>query len=363
MKKFVEVFVFIWLVSIAGNALAQSVSLQGQASGWLAIMEESEFGLRYIPELRVAGSIGERTVDAEIALNSRASMPFDSLDDSSLDSDLYRLWLRYSSSQFETRLGLQKINFGPAKIMRSLMWFDRLNPQDPFKLTDGVYAALVRYYFLNNANIWVWGLLGNDELKGLEFVETDDDHLEFGGRFQFPIPRGEFAISYNQRHVDPEDWKISVVGPLTDGVENRLALDGIWDIGIGLWFEASGERIKVNSDQQMLRGLGTIGADYTLESGIHLLYEHFAQYTGMDLDNMSLTGNISALSADYALGLIDRINAIAYYDWEQKDIYAYIGWQRTYDNWQFNLLAFSNRESGDSAFGGKGVQFIVTYNH
>ena len=364
MRGFVEIIVFASLVLIAGSATAQSMSFQGQASGWVALMEESEIGLRYIPEFRLAGSLDdEKTIDAEIALNSRVWMPFDSLDEVSSDLNLYRLWLRYSSSQFETRLGLQKINFGQAKIMRSLMWFDRLDPQDPFKLTDGVYAMLMRYYFLNNANVWIWGIPGNDALKGLEFVETDDDHVEFGGRFQFPVPRGELAVSYNQRRVDPEDWKAKMTDPLTDGLENRLAVDGSWDIGIGLWFEASAERTEIDSDQQMLRGLATIGGDYTLESGIHLLYEHFFQSTGSEIDQMDLVSNLSALSADYPISMMDRINAIAYFDWEQKDAYAYIGWQRTYDNWQINLIAFSNREDSNAAFSGKGAQFIVTYNH
>ncbi len=364
MKRFIESVVFASLVLLAGNLLAQSMSFQGQASGWLALTKESEIGLRYIPEFRVAGSLDdERTIDAEIALNSRISMPFDSPGEGSSDVDLYRLWQRYSSSQFETRLGLQKINFGPAKIMRSLMWFDRLDPQVPFKLTDGVYAMLIRYYFLNNANIWVWGLPGNDTLKGLEFVKTDDYHVEFGSRFQFPVSRGELAVSYNRRRVDPEDWKAKMTGPLTDGLENRLAVDGTWDIGIGLWFEASAERTEVDSDQHKLRGLATIGGDYTLESGIHLLYEHFVQSTGSEIDQMDLISNLSALSADYPIGIMDRINAIVYFDWEQKDVYAYIGWQRTYDNWQINLIAFSNREDSTAAFSGKGAQFIVTYNH
>ncbi len=364
MKRFMESAVFASLVLLGGSVLAQSTSFQGQASGWLALTKEPEIGLRYIPEFRLASSLDdERTVDAEIALNSRAALPFESPGDFDSDIELYRLWLRYSSSQFEARLGLQKVNFGPAKIMRSLMWFDRLDPQDPFKLTDGVYAMLTRYYFLNNANVWVWGLPGSDTLKGLEFVKTDDDHVELGGRFQFPIPRGELAVSYNRRRVDPEDWDSKMTGPLTDGLENRLAVDGIWDIGIGLWFEALAERTKIDSDQQMLRGLVTIGGDYTLESGIHLLYEHFVQSTGSEIDQMDLISNLSALSADYAIGIMDRINAIAYFDWEQKDAYAYIGWQRTYDNWQINLLAFSNREDSTAAFSGKGVQCIVTYNH
>jgi len=53
---------------------------------------------------------------------------------------------------------LQKINFGSATLFRLLMWFDRIDPRDPLKLTDGVYGLLLRYYFHNNTNIWLWGL-------------------------------------------------------------------------------------------------------------------------------------------------------------------------------------------------------------
>lgn len=365
MRGLVESFVFALPILLAGNVFAQSISLsfQGQASGWFGFAEETEIGFRYIPELRVAGSLyDETTVDAEIAVNSHASVPVGSPDESDADIKPYRLWLRYSSSQFETRLGLQKINFGPAKIIRSLMWFDRLDPQDPFKLTDGIYAMLVRYYFLNNANVWLWGLPGNDALKGREMVKTDRGHIEFGGRCQFPLHKGEFAFSYNRRYVDPEDWDAKMTGPLTDGLENRLAVDGNWDIGIGLWFETSVEGTKIDADQRVWRKMLTIGGDYTFVSGIHLLCEHFVQ-TGSEVNHIDQTINFSALSLDYGLGIIDRINAIIYFDWDQEKAYPYIGWQRTYDNWQINLLAFSNKEDSTAAFSGKGAQCIVTYNH
>lgn len=349
-----SVFIFFILILATDGIYAQPISFQGQASGWLGHTKETEIGFRYIPEIRAVKSLGEeKSVDAKIAVNSYILSQINSLTDVENNSDLrlYRLWLRYSSSQFETRVGLQKINFGPAKNLRSLMWFDQLDPRDPLKLTDGVYGVLMRYYFLNNANVWVWGLLGNDRLKGLEFVKTDKEHLELGGRFQFPLSKGELAISCNRRKIDDDGW------------ENRLAVDGIWDIGVSLWFEAFLEEAKIKSNQRTWRELVTIGTDYTLMSGVHLLYEHLIQHqTGSKIDQMDRTGNISALSADYAIGIIDRLNAIFYYNWTQKESYFYAGWQRAYDNWKIDLVGFSNRE--DSAtFSGKGVQCIVTYNH
>ena len=59
--------------------------------------------------------------------------------------------------------------------------------------------------------------------------------------------------------------------------ENRLALDGKWDIGVGFWFEGalihqSTELLPLNY-QRML----TLGVDYTfgLGNGLHVLSEHF----------------------------------------------------------------------------------------
>ncbi len=150
---------------------------------------------------------------------------------------------------------------------------------------------------------------------------------------------------------------------LSDGLENRYALDGIWDIGIGLWFESVLGEIKIGKNEKMWRQFFTIGGDYTFQSGIHLLLEHFLQLSGEKTDKMNEISKISTLSLDYKISIIDSINAIGYYDWKNEKIYSYLGWQRTYDNWQVNLLAFSNREDSNSTFRGSGLHCILTYNH
>lgn len=365
-KMLLLLSVFMLVLLSSRYSPAEVFRLNGQASAWVVFHDQWQTGLRYIPELGISHSFTkENVIDTEIALNSYVQTPTSSSGDVSdnLGIKPYRIWLRYKTAQFETRLGLQKINFGPAKIMRSLMWFDKINPQDPLKLTDGVYGMLIRYYFLNNSNVWFWGLYGNNELKGLEFVETDKDHVELGGRYQFPLPKGEFAFSYHRRYVDPADWKKKMNSTISDGLENRYALDGNWDIEIGLWLEASLGEIKIDRSSEMWQNLLTIGSDYTFKSGLHLLGEHFIQSKGSKIDKMDETNRISTLSMDYRLNIVDSINAIGYYDWCEEKFYSYLGWQRTYDNWQINLLAFSNREEPGSTFSGKGFQLIVTYNH
>ncbi len=372
MNKIVKVFLVISPFILSDITFAQPYSFQGQLSGWLNYRnygpDKTEVGFRYLPELRTAKKISDKkNLDLEIAINSYTSFPPDSLAEieDNTGIKLYRLWLRYSVPQFETRLGLQKINFGPAKIMRSLMWFDQLDPQDPFKLTEGVTGLLLRYYFLNNTNLWFWGLPGNDKLKGLELVKTDKNRVEFGGRVQLPLPfyKSELAFSYHQRYLDTGDWNTKMSSALKKGQENRYALDGFSDIGIGIWFESVLGDTIVDDSQKEWRYFFTLGTDYTLRSGIHLLVEHFLHSSGEKIDKMNEIGKLSALSLDYKIGVLDSVNTIGYYDWKNEKTYAYLGWQRTYDNWQINLVGFSNREDSSDAFSGKGMQLTVTYNH
>ena len=372
---FIFCVVFTFSVLFIDSLQAGDIPIKGQLSGGITFndksLEDTQIGLRYMPEMRVIKPLEkDKEIDTEIALNFYASTPLGCSDnfEENAKLEIYRLWVRYSSAQFESRLGLQKINFGPAKLLRTLMWFDHLDVRDPLQLTEGVKAFLGRYYFLNNANIWIWGLFGNNDLKGTETFATDKDKIEFGGRCQFPLSKGELAFSYHHRDVIDVDAnafpsKIESSAQFSDGLENRYAVDGSWDIGVGLWFEACAEEIKLKSGSDTWQKFFTIGADYTFESGIHLIYEHFIQSYGPKIDQSDETNRISALSADYRFGLIDSINTIVYYNYTQEDAYFYMGWQRTYDNWQFNLTAFSHRENDFSPFSGKGIQCMIIYNY
>ena len=84
----------------------------------------------------------------------------------------YRMWFRYSSEKLEARLGLQKIAFGPAQILRSLAWFDTIDPKDPTGQTAAVEAFRLRVYPTNSLSVWTWVI--NNEL----------DTLAYGGRVE-----------------------------------------------------------------------------------------------------------------------------------------------------------------------------------
>ena len=130
---------------------AQTVGVQGQLSTWLIVNDQEPStpvtGIRYIPQLNAAKTLSsERSLDGEISLNGYSVLQAPGWDQVDATSRLkpYRMWARFKTARFEARVGLQKINFGSATLLRPLMWFDSVDPRDPLQITDGVYGALVR---------------------------------------------------------------------------------------------------------------------------------------------------------------------------------------------------------------------------
>jgi len=114
--------------------------------------------LRYIPDYTIEKTFSnDYRLDFNVSVNAFINDQRHSGSDFSSSASLYRINSQFKTSHSDIRLGLQKINFGPALLLRSLRWFDQLNPTDPLQLTDGVYGIRYRYFFLNNANLMVVG--------------------------------------------------------------------------------------------------------------------------------------------------------------------------------------------------------------
>jgi len=344
----------------------------GQLSGWMTEINDHDswqnsLGLLYIPQISLKKHVSEESfLDAEVSAKGFGTITSkDSAEGLSLR--LYRAKFRYATAQTETRIGLQKINFGPAQLLRPLRWFDRLDPRDPLQLTDGVYALRFKYNALNNANFWFWTLYGNDEPKGNEIFPTVSDSPEFGGRFQHPVPLGELAVSFHTRKVDGSSFNIP------NYTENRFALDGRWDIGVGLWFESvfqhQGTAIIPNNWTKLI----TVGLDYTfgIGNGLYFFLEHMTTAFSDEALGWDEDLRISAFMLNYPLTLTDNLAAIGYYSWDQKKYYQYLSWQRTYDYLIFNLSLFYYPRTGGQGLvldkisfkGGYGAQFMIIFNH
>lgn len=381
------IFIIIFLLSLpAYNVFSQenpvgkdTLVFSGQLSVWSNYNHNNDlplwFGGRYLPQANYNINLPDnRLLDFEISANINGSAgihPFDSVySDGSIRP--YRAWARYSSDQFELRAGLQKINFGSASILRPLMWFEQVDPRDPLRITTGVWAVLGRYYFLNNSNIWVWGLYGNDEAKTWELGRTSRKYPEFGGRFQAPVSRGEAGISFHHREVDTLGLDI-LNGANRNFSENRIALDAKWDVGVGLWFEGAWINKRADVDFATNQVFLNAGTDYTLGigNGLNFIFEQLV--IAYDERPFALSDPVffSALSLSYPVGLFDNVSAIAYYNWATGQSYNLLNWNRTFNSINVYLIAYWNPETynlplqrdAGNLFSGKGVQVMFVYNH
>jgi hypothetical protein len=377
VKKYL--YILFSSVFIYTGLSAQKIAFKGQINSWLSINHVSDFktrgGLRYIPSVTIEKQVKKIKYDTEISLNTYGTLDYDNGEfDAKGNLKPYRLWIRMSSEQFEIRAGLQKINFGSASILRPLMWFDRIDPRDPLQLTDGVYALLGRYYFLNNANIWLWGLYGNENTRGWEIVPSNKKRPEYGGRLQLPALKGELAVSFHNRQVDYSKSVIDTsMTSLKNSNEHRLGLDGKWDIGIGLWFESVLLHQDIPKNYLPWQQQVNLGIDYTFKigNGLNAINEFLWASASENIFQPDNSILFSALALRYPVGLLDNITGMVYYDWTNDGLYRFANWQRQYDNISLYLMLFWNPDEFNiysniqetDLFTGKGIQFMFVYNY
>ena len=82
-------------------------------------------------------------------------------------------------------------------------------------LTDGVNAFLIKYYYIDNSNIWFWFVQPDDDLKGMETLKSDKDRvfgyakqkasdtIEGGKKALGTIPRAE----WEKEKFEKKDFK------------------------------------------------------------------------------------------------------------------------------------------------------------
>jgi hypothetical protein len=372
------ILVIFSIIIMAPVSFCQNAELEGMLAGWGTLSHSKKFngmiGFRFVPDLKLNFPVRDNfKIDSEVSFNTWGSGTFWSDDSITNDGKIkpYRIWLRFSGDRFEIRAGLQKINFGSAVMLRPLMWFDRIDPRDPLQITDGVYGVLGRYYFLNNANIWIWALYGNNEPKGWEAAGTWPHRPEVGGRIQVPLLSGEIAGTYHFRQADLTELKfydsINIADPVN---ENRVGLDGKFDLAVGLWFE--GVLTRQNGINLGWQRYLNLGADYTfnLGKGLTMMTEYFALSTA---DKAFVKGDgvsFSAFSLTYPFSIINSLNAIVFFDWKNNDLYNFINWSWQFDKWSFYLMGFLNPDRFQvypgmdevNLFAGKGIQVMAVYN-
>ena len=392
--------VFVWASAQEANKTELTYKGQLSSYGHLNPSNAQPFWLggRYIPQGNLKFKMkNDHLLDFEASVNAYGNLAFaeDVATETSRALKPYRLWARYSGQQWEVRAGLQKINFGSANAIRPLMWFDQIDPRDPLKLTDGVWGVLGRYYFLNNANVWLWGLYGNINTKGWEYINTVEKTPEFGGRLQLPFALGEVGLSYHHRRIynlnyyygggygydsgyDPYGADKASGGMYSNdkyigNAENKYGIDIRLDWVFGLWLEGSYKEIGVYSGIYTNQTMLNIGGDYTFNigSGIYFSFEHLIMAYDETSFEFSSPVGFSIATASYPIGLFDNLSAIVYYDWKNNNAYNFVNYQKQFNNLSLYFIAYWNPENyqiptqanSTNMFGGKGVQVMLVWNH
>jgi hypothetical protein len=379
-NRLLYLVVFI-LIGLPASSYGQSFTYGGQ----LSLMHISKIekpwqsitGLRYLPEIKWNTAVNKDwTFDMEASVNASANLGFEMPDSLTGSANIkpYRVWGRMASERSELRLGLQKISFGSASMLRPLMWFDHLDPRDPLQLTDGVYAALGRYFFQNNANLWLWGMLPGKTVKGWEIFKSDHRLPELGGRFQFPAGKGELALSAHFRSLDKDQSGVMIpVNLETPVTEYRFALDGKWDVGPGIWFEGTYTYANLMEPKLNHIRMLTVGSDYTfgVGNGLTVMAEQFLYQTGASMFKSASNMTFSALSVSFPVNLTHSLSAMVFYNWTVDGWYRFINWRINMSKTSLYIIAFWNPESFDlyqntgntSLMGGKGIQLLFAWNH
>lgn len=380
MKLFISYIVFQLCVSVQLQAqdAANKFDFKGQVSAFGNYNFDNDlnvlFGGNFIPEAIYTKPLNNgNLLDFDLSVNVNGSFAFHPFNKSNSNGDIsaYRAWTRYSGDQFEIRLGLQKINYGSATILRPLRWFDQVDPRDPLSLTSGVWGLLGRYYFLNNANIWAWVLYGNEDPKGWEQLSTYEKIPEFGGRIQVPTPQGEVAVSYHYRTADSRKLNMPAFN-FAKIPEHKIGLDGKWDVTVGLWFEAShsikGKDVGTFTNQTLIN----IGTDYTFDigNGPNVVLEHLISTNDEKSFQFSNRQNLTALTGSYPTGIFDELSTVLYYDWENSEFYTFLNYRRDLKYFTFYAMLFANPKDRISfqqndfvnTFNGSGFQLMLVYN-
>ncbi len=375
MNNFGKILFLIFLLFFQKNISKAQIQsdFKGQLSWLNAYSNAQKFNsnLRYIPEYSAKYEFDStRKLDFESSFNFTASYFTDS-GKVAFNPSTYRLWIRYSTKQTELRVGLQKIDFGSATLLRPIQWFNRIDPRDPLKITNGVKAILGRYYFVNNANLWVWALLNNTEVRGMDIFSTKRKFPEIGGRIQFPLKKGEMAFTWHRRNgILPDNFPQVVSSSFA---ENRVGFDTKLDLKVGLWFEATSIFRKSNLGSLRNQTAATLGTDYTfgLGSGLNVIFEKMWVGFGENFGKYEQNIHLNALITTYPIDINNRISVYGIYS-KKSEINSLVGnFEHQFNKITAYLMVFHNQSGTFSLlqnqmgplFNGNGFNILLTYNH
>ncbi len=127
--------------------------------------------------------------------------------------------------------------------------------------------------------------------------------------------------------------------------ENRIGLDGKWDVGVGLWFEGS---TTITEENNILvprfQDMWNVGLDYTLPigSGLGATVEYLRYHAGNEFFRNGNTVSLLGTMLNYPLSITDNVSAMLFYLSAQNQLYNYVSWSKMLDKWSFYAIGFWN---------------------
>ncbi|MCK5520627.1 MAG: hypothetical protein KAI81_05910, partial [Candidatus Marinimicrobia bacterium] len=305
-----------------------------------------------MPELKIKRLIRKIPLQFILMGNFTASSEQAEFGDDKLE--WYRTIMKLSGDNYDFKLGLQKINFGPAQFLRTLQWFDTLNPLDPTGQSDAVEAALLRFAPHSNIYLWLWGInnetiettpisyVGDLSVEPLKFSTLMNKQL--GGRIVYSLGISDIALTVFHRSISME----RIINSYN---ENRYAIDLRSEFIVGFWAEA----MLSTQDEKYVLGAPekaftyTLGLDYTfpLGNGLYTVIEHSYSDAG-NIINLGKNpfnrysiftpkSRRSMLMLNFPLSIFDNLMNVSMVDHQNEIISNTLIWSRSYDHLILNL--------------------------
>jgi len=189
---------------------------------------------------------------------------------------------------------------------------------------------------------------------------------------QLPVPRGEVAFSYHHRTADSRN--IPDIQAFERVPENKYALDGKWDVGAGLWFEASWVQKRRNLGLLTHQVMASAGADYTLGigNGLNIGFEHLIFSGDSTPFAMDHTIQVSAAMLSYPVGLFDKLSGYTFILWDSgTEPSVLLQYEHSFRWFSTYLMAYYTPEMQQNLFSnrynqvltGPGIRVMIIINH
>ena len=144
----VNLLIFFYIGFLFSNTFSGQLWL-GSSSGTDVT---NSYKIAYIPKLSLNKNINNFK---QISFEFAYKLEREYLGDNILtDGNRYRFWSRYSDTNLDIRIGLQKISFGQSPIFRPLNWFDGIDFTNTTNRTEGVEAIRLKFNPNNLYGFW-----------------------------------------------------------------------------------------------------------------------------------------------------------------------------------------------------------------